>query len=478
MLLSGTISAAAILSVLVVCARSESVRVRQYALVLAGYLLYIVWGRWFAILLFSSTALNYFLGRWVRRTPKATALTVGIALNVLLLAAFKYLPEAMRVHPVEGMAGFAQIALPLGISFWTFQAISYLFDLYREEELDPTFLEFALYMNFFPVVISGPVCRMPEMLPQFRSTRRTQTGAIARGGRRVATGALMMLIAKLLGQGILSGDGITSGFDHLQHWSGTDAWCLAIGFGLQLFFDFAGYSHIAIGVAQMMGFTVPENFARPFASTSPSVFWTRWHMSLSFWIRDYVFLPLALVRRDRWWRNLALVLAMALFGAWHKATLLFLLWGIYHGILLVAHRGLQALARRWNWQTDAGPWVPLSWAASMFSLSAGWIFFRANSIQQAREMFAAIFSTSTYAVHSLSGNLYGLVFAVACAYGLVCVVADHVQSASAQPIASQGVWVRNLWVWIAPLYVLVALALLLMTNAGGTNAAQLMYRNF
>ena len=130
----------------------------------------------------------------------------------------------------------------------------------------------------------------------------------------------MMQLARLLGQGILSGDGINRGFDHVTRWSGTDVWCLAFGYGLQLFFDFAGYSHIAIGAAQALGFTLPENFARPFQSTTPSIFWTRWHMSLSFWIRDYVFLPLAMLRREMWWRNLALVLSMILFGLWHKAT--------------------------------------------------------------------------------------------------------------------------------------------------------------
>ncbi len=135
---------------------------------------------------------------------------------------------------------------------------------------------------------------------------------------RIATGVLMVQLAKLLGQGILGGDGINSGFDRVTHWSGPDVWCLALGYGLQLFLDFAGYSHIAIGAAKALGFTVPENFARPFQSTNASIFWTRWHMSLSFWIRDYIFLPLATLRREVWWRNLALVISMVLFGLWHK----------------------------------------------------------------------------------------------------------------------------------------------------------------
>jgi D-alanyl-lipoteichoic acid acyltransferase DltB (MBOAT superfamily) len=242
--------------------------------------------------------LNFFVGEWLRRKFSGAILGLGIFLNLSLLASFKYLPEASVHIPVASLQRFSHVALPLGISFWTFQAMSYLFDVYREEELDPSFFEFALYMAFFPVTISGPICRMPEMLPQFRSQELTQRSEIARGLSRIATGVFMMQLAKLLGQGIFGGDGITSGFDHATRWSGADAWCLAFGYGLKLFLDFAGYSHIAIGAGQAMGFTIPENFARPFESTNPSVFWTRWHMSLSFWIRDYVFLPLAMMRRE------------------------------------------------------------------------------------------------------------------------------------------------------------------------------------
>lgn len=477
-LVSGLISAVAVVVAMLVTARSQSRAWRQGTLLVASGAFYCAWAHWFALVLLASIVLNYFLGNWIKRTPRGWVLSVGILLNIAILCVFKYLPEAMRQHPLAGLDGLARIALPLGISFWTFQAISYLFDQYREEELDPSFVEFALYMSFFPVVVSGPVCRMPDMLPQFRAGVRTSPSVLANGLRRVAMGVLMMQIAKLLGQGILSGDGITSGFDRVPQWSGTDAWCLAIGFGLQLFFDFAGYSHIAIGVAQALGFSVPENFARPFSSTSPSAFWTRWHMSLSFWIRDYVFLPLALVCREMWWRNLALVLAMALFGIWHKASLLFLLWGLYHGVLLVIHRGIQAAHRRWNWTAESGPWVLLSWATTMLALSAGWIFFRSNSIQQAGDLFAAMFTVSTYQQHYLSGSLYALVFMVICGYGVAVVVADHLRTSQNLPVASQGVLSRQRWIWIAPLYLLLLLVLLLMTHAGSTNAAQLMYRNF
>src|SRR5262249_34065204 len=146
---------------------------------------------------------------------------------------------------------FSHLILPLGISFWTFQAMSYLLDLYRGEELDPSFVEFALYMAFFPVTVSGPICRLPEMLPQFRSDAPPTRNNRARGLSRIATGVLMMQIARLLGQGVMAGQGINAGFDQVHNLSGPDVWLLTFGYGLQIFFDFAGYSHLAIGAARM-----------------------------------------------------------------------------------------------------------------------------------------------------------------------------------------------------------------------------------
>src|SRR5215471_6399151 len=393
----------------VVLAKVHERSTRQAILLCASYTLYLTWIHWFVLVLLVSTAMNFVIGRRLRRNASSGVLAVGIILNVVLLSTFKYLPETSASIQFSSLQRFSHIAMPIGLSFWTFQAMSYLFDLYRDEELDPSYVEFALYMVFFPVTISGPVCRMPDMLPQFRSEETTKWSDIWLGFRRIAIGILMLQIAKLLGQGILAGDGIASGFDRATHLTGIDVWCLAFGYGLQLFFDFAGYSHVAIGAAQTLGFTLPENFFRPFASTTASVFWTRWHMSLSFWIRDYVFFPVMQMRRDRWWRNLCLLISLVLFGLWHKATLLFLIWGCYHGVLLVVHRQIEALQRKYDWTPPQLLWKVASWIATMALVNLGWIFFRSSSPQQARQMLAAVLSPATYNQHSLSGNLYLLV---------------------------------------------------------------------
>jgi len=484
-LIRGILYAAVFLACVAVFAKLRSRSLRQAVLLIASYALYCTWGMWFAAVLLLSTVMNFVLGKWLQRKPSAPILATGILLNLALLSLFKYFPAVAVTLPFSSLQKFAHLALPLGISFWTFQAMSYLFDLYRGEELDPSFPEFALYMAFFPVAISGPICRLPDMLPQFRSEEAVSWDNISRGFRRIATGALLMQLAKLLGQGILAGDGINSGFDHVARWSGTDVWCLAFGYGLQLFFDFAGYSHIAIGAAQALGFAVPENFAHPFQSTSPSIFWTRWHMSLSFWIRDYVFLPLAMLGRAVWWRNLALVVSMVLFGLWHKASVLFVLWGGYHGVLLILHRQVQQGQRKFNWIPPAALWTPVSWIATIAPISLGWIFFRANSLPQARRMLSAVVSPTSYLSHFLSGSLYLLVIGLAAGYAIAQLVTEaldrHSGASESTETSRSGILAilaRWRWFWIPPLYALALLVLLIVTQTHGPDTAQFMYRTF
>ena len=473
----------------VIFAKARSRPIRQATLLIASFALYLTWGVWFAAILLISTVMNYLVGEWLRRKRSGLALSVGILLNLALLSTFKYLPEAAVHLPFSSLQRFSHLALPLGISFWTFQAMSYLFDVYQGDEVDPSFFEFALYMVFFPVTISGPVCRMPEMLPQFRSDSVTRWHDIARGFQRIATGVLMMQLAKLLGQGILAGDGIISGFDRVAQWSGPDVWCLAFGYGLQLFFDFAGYSHIAIGAAQVLGFTIPENFARPFESTSPSIFWTRWHMSLSFWIRDYVFFPLMRLRREAWWRNLSLLIAMVLFGLWHKASILFLVWGAYHGVLLLLHRQVEGLERRFDWTPPRIPWAVLSWISTISLMNLGWIFFRSNSLTQASQMLKAVINPESYRAHFLTGTLYLLTLGLAVSYAVVVFAVDRLNGYSTDAVNAEvppagsargpmALLARWRWFWLPPTYALVLLFVLIVTLSRGTSTAQMMYGNF
>jgi alginate O-acetyltransferase complex protein AlgI len=391
----------------------RSLKIRQAILLAASYLFYANWGIGFLAVLIASSLMNYALGIALRRQPTAGRLWMSVACNVVLLSFFKYLPPLFEGVPAHAwLPDFLhRIVMPVGISFWTFQGLSYLFDTYREEELDPSLLEFCLYMAFWPTVLAGPVCRLPNMLPQFRRLSEFNLADISVGAWRLLQGVIMqMVLAQMLASGLSPGSGVTAGFDQMKSgWGGLDVLLLGIGFGFQLFFDFAGYSHMVIGVARLFGMQLEENFHLPFYALTPSVFWTRWHMSLSFWIRDYVFVPLAAARRDVWWPYIVFVLAMTLFGLWHAAKATFILWGAYHGLLLVAHRLGQRIKRRQSITWPAPVGALLAWASTFCFVSLGWIFFRAHDLNQALAMFQTAFVPSRYRHFALPTTFYILV---------------------------------------------------------------------
>lgn len=464
----------------------RSLRLRQLILLAISYVLYLLWGPLFLSVLLFSSICNYFLGVFLRRRITLGRLWLGIAFNLVLLGTFKYLPGLAKAAPsLWALHGFRQLILPLGISFWTFQALSYLFDIYREEELDPSLLEFCLYMAFWPTVISGPICRLTNMLPQFRNPKPPQWSDYGVGLRRIAIGFLMLGVAQLLADGFAPGQGINGGFDRvIVRWSALDVWALAVGYGFQLFMDFAGYTHLVIGAARLCGFELQENFDRPYISTSPSVFWTRWHMSLSFWIRDYVFLPLASLRRGLLWRNLALIIAMVLFGIWHRGSSLFILWGAYQGLLLVLHRQWQQFERRVGMAFSGFAIAILGWAYTFAAISLGWILFRANSRLQAWSMLSSVFSAKSYFYRALPDSMYLLVASVAVGYFACLAIGrllDRIAGATFQSPLSQriaGAITGERWIWIAPLAAIVAIYVFVLAQPGQTITQPMLYRLF
>src|SRR3984885_248181 len=464
----------------------RSVRLRQMLLLGVSYALYLLWGPWFLGILLLSSVGNYLLGAYLRRRITQSRLWLGIVFNLIFLGTFKYLPElANSSFSFWALHSLRQLVLPLGISFWTFQALSYLFDVYRDEELDPSLLEFCLYMAFWPTVISGPICRLTNMLPQFRSEKPPLLHGYRIGLGRVGKGFLMLGLAQLLADGLAPGQGINAAFDRVNiQWSGLDVWTLAVGYGFQLFMDFAGYSHLVIGAARLFGFELQENFDRPYLSISPSIFWTRWHMSLSFWIRDYVFLPLASLRRGLLWRNFTLLIAMILFGLWHRGSLLFVVWGSYQGILLILHRQWQQIERRAGMAFSGFMSTALGWAYTFFAISFGWIFFRANSQSQAWSMVSAAFSAKSYFYRGLPDSMYLLVITIAIGYFCSVVAGkllDRLAAANFSAPRRQaiaGMISNERWVWIAPLAIIVAIYVFAIAQTGQTVSAPMLYRLF
>lgn len=470
--------------------RLRSVTARQWLYLLASWIFYFTWGSWLILALCFSSVMNYLLGEWLKKRITLGRLWTGIIFNLALLSVFKYLPLLGNVAPDSPLSLLKRIVFPLGISFWTFQALSYLLELYREEELNPTLLEFCLYMAFWPTVLQGPICRLSSMLPQFRQDWSVTEGDLKTGVRRVAIGTLMVVVAGVMAGGLFPGAGVDAIFHNTAaSLSGADVWFLILAYGFQLYFSFCGYSHIVIGAARLFGIELHENFNRPYLSTTPSVFWTRWHMSLSFWIRDFIFLPLATVRREVWWRNFSLVLAMLIFGLWHGGTLLFILWGTYHGVLLVVHRQWQEFRKRAGFEWTGPLASGISWLLTFSAVLVGYIFFRSESVRQVFAMLEAIASPRTYGHLTLDHSFYWMTllasagyFAVIAAGKLLDQLSDvaHGWTHSAPRRLQTLVYdiVDERWVWISPPVVVLALYLSVIFHPGHANTGPIMYALF
>jgi alginate O-acetyltransferase complex protein AlgI len=475
----------------VVAMRTRSVTARQVLHLVASWLFYLSWGSWLIVVLLFSSVMNYALGEWLKKRISAERLWTGIIFNLALLSVFKYLPLLGMTAPTGSpLLLFKRILFPAGVSYWTFQALSYLFELYREEDLNPTLLEFCLYMSFWPTVLQGPICRMSSMLPQFRQDWSVNAEDLRIGVRRISIGILMSCLATVMAGGLYAGAGVEAAFSNTTaRLGGIDVWCMIIAYGFQLYFNFCGFCHIVIGAARLFGIRVQENFDRPYLSTTISVFWTRWHMSLSFWIRDFLFLPLATMRREVWWRNLSLVIAMFIFGLWHQGSFLLMMWGVWHGILLVLHRQWQEFRKRMGFEWTGTVARAISWCLTFSAVCIGYIFFRAESVHQALTMLKAIVSLRTYRHLSLDHSFYAMTFVAAAGYFAVIggtVLLDRLAEAARKRqetapgrISSWlGILANERWVWITPVVVVLAIYLSVIFQPGHAETGPVMYALF
>ena len=352
-------------------------------LLCAASLLFYFWGEgdYLKVLLFC-IAFNYCMGLWLDHTGgrrgSRVVLALGVGGNLAMLVAYKYSNFlADSLNPALVAAGFpavrlAPVHLPLGISFFTFQALSYLIDVYRREapvQKDP--LKFALYKTLFPQLIAGPIVRYKDVAGEL--TKRSVTADdFAWGARRFIIGlSKKMLLANTLA---VAADGVfsapSSGLTPALAWLGV------VCYTLQIYFDFSGYSDMAIGLGRLFGFHFLENFKYPYAAESLTDFWRRWHISLSSWFRDYLYIPLGGSRAGRWRTYLNLTVVFALCGLWHGASWNFLVWGLFHGGFLVAERmGLGKWLER--------VWRPLRHAYLLLAVTTGWVFFRAATLHGA-----------------------------------------------------------------------------------------------
>jgi alginate O-acetyltransferase complex protein AlgI len=360
-----------------------------------SYLFYCSWSFKFGFLLLGLSLFNWAYGRYVlARSKEARGLTFGILINLAPLLYFKYtlfllsnLVALVHLAGIHWTPLLPERYLPLGISFFTFQGIAYLVDVGTGEPPFESLRDFLFYKAFWPQLIAGPIIRPGEIREQIETERTLDYSDLAFGLRRIAQGAFKKVVladtlAPLVDSVFLPG----------SHPAFVDAVAAAAGFGLQIYFDFSAYSDISIGTARLFGFRFPENFDWPYQARSPQEFWNRWHMTLSRWIRDYVFTPLSFAFRGSRWGKATLVAAMAVCGLWHGAQWTFVLWGVWHGVLLLLNQTLLMPLFAPSRKNDTGTRLK-STVALLVTLGAvllGWIFFRANDLAQARELFHAI----------------------------------------------------------------------------------------
>lgn len=343
---------------------------RRYLLLAASLFFYMCWNAKFVALLLALITVDYFAALWIAgRTGPArrAALLISLAANLGFLGWFKYANFA------RGIAGFTPLAiiLPLGISFHTFQSISYVVDVYRgEQEAVRSYWDYALFVSFFPQLVAGPIVRAGEFFRNLWKWHAPTTEEWNRAAIYIVTGYLKKLV--FADQFALVADGY---FNAGQQVPGSlPALTGTLAFALQIFFDFSGYTDIAIGVGLLFGFHFPENFRRPYLSATITEFWRRWHMSLSCWLRDYLYIPLGGNRRGPVRTYFNLMATMLMGGLWHGASWNFVIWGGYHGVLLALERMV------WGKQEHTGiARIPL--AILTFGLVCiGWVFFRAKTV--------------------------------------------------------------------------------------------------
>ncbi len=339
---------------------------------------------WFLLLLYSSALLDWGMGLCIARRPerKRLWLTLSLVGNLGKLAWFKYFDffldnviHSLGALGIETSLHTLGIFLPVGISFFTFQSMSYTIDVYRGElEARRSFLDYAVFLSFFPQLVAGPVERASRLLPQVERTRRFDLEAVQSGLGLVFWGAFMKVaVADQIAPYV---DKI---FVHADP-SGPMIWAATVGFTVQILADFSAYSKIARGSARMLGFELILNFDHPYLARSPSDFWRRWHISFSTWIRDYLYIPLGGSRGGSWSTFRATAGAMLLSGLWHGAAWTFLLWGAYHTLLITGYRivGRRIPKRLRRSRPGRVAAVPLMFAFTV----VGWLIFRETHIDR------------------------------------------------------------------------------------------------
>jgi len=392
---------------------ASSPMLRQWVLIAVSLAFYSWWDVRFIPLLVVQIGATWLLAILAERLQAKWPLIVGVVLNVCSLGTFKYLDFLIGIaETVSGVVlARSHIVLPIGISFFSFQLISYLVDRMRREAPIYPFRPFALFILLFPHLIAGPIVRHNELVPQFGENP-------LRDGLWKRIGIGLVLFTLGFAKKVLFADALAAVSDPLFAAAGGrsldfgEAWTAALAFSFQLFMDFSAYTEMAIGIALMFGLILPENFRRPYLAVDIRDFWRRWHISLSNFLRDYLYIPLGGSRHGAFRYAFATILTMGLCGLWHGAGWTYVVWGLWHGLGLIACRA---------WQRFECPMpAVLSWFLTMLFVLVGWVLFRSANFTIATSILGSMFGASGF-----HGTLQSIALLISTAFVSVVVPSAH-----------------------------------------------------
>ncbi len=430
---------------------ARSNRQRKLLLLAASYVFYAAWDWRFLSLILFSTSIDYLAGLRIHASDRGGKgwMWLSVGVNLGMLGVFKYfdffLASATRlIEPLGIETGTLQIILPVGISFFTFQTMSYTIDVYRRKLMPiRRFADFALFVSFFPQLVAGPIVRAAHFLPQLQHRPRWRDVPVRRNLKRLLGGFIKKAcIADAIAIHV---DDV---FSEPTLYTATAIWIAVLLYAVQIYCDFSGYTDMAIACAGLLGYDLGKNFDFPYLAVNLADFWRRWHISLSSWLRDYLYIPLGGSRGTAWKTARNLLLTMLLGGLWHGAAWTFVAWGGLHGLGLVVHRSTaQWMARRRSVRPERERSQPAPWgrslmrhgrrvlatASTFYFVCCAWIFFRAQSFEDAYVILRGFVLFESPGEWTLAPSLLVLVAGLAAVHWL----------SSRRALTRLGTWIEN-----------------------------------